>query len=108
MKDCAFECGQPVDTDNEENYVEVASWVNGPKLDSPKLRTQTGRVAHAECVRRVEHGQAPDQPDLFDTTPPKRQSTCKEPVDGAGGYRSCNTWLDERGDCPNAIMHLDL
>lgn len=66
MRECALGCGELVDTDNSDNYVEVTSWVNGPKLDGPKLRQQTGRVAHADCVHRVEHGQAPDQPDLFD------------------------------------------
>jgi hypothetical protein len=80
MRQCAFDCGQPVDTDDEDNYVEVTSWVNGPKLDGPKLRQQTGRVAHKTCVDKVVHGQAPDQPDLFDEVEPHKP----EPVEDLG------------------------
>lgn len=65
MNICAF-CFDPVNTEDEENYREVSSWVNGPKLDGPKLREQTGRVAHKLCVEHLVAGQAPDQPELFD------------------------------------------
>lgn len=61
---CVF-CHQPVDLDDSENYREVLSWVNGPKLDGPVLREQTGRVAHKKCVDNMVHGQAADQPELF-------------------------------------------
>lgn len=65
MRACQF-CGNPVDTDDTDNYVEVKSWVNGPKLDGPKLRRQTGSVAHMTCVNMIEAGQDPEtQEDLF-------------------------------------------
>jgi hypothetical protein len=68
VKSCAF-CFQPVDQDDTDNYHEVASWVNGPKLDGPKLRQQTGAVAHKSCVDKLVQGQAPDQEGLFDELP---------------------------------------
>lgn len=60
---CVF-CGGPVDQDGDDTYHEVTSWVSGPKLQSPKLRTQTGRLAHGECVQKLIAGQAPDQESL--------------------------------------------
>lgn len=60
---CSF-CYQPCNIDEVETYREVASWVSGPKLDGPKLRHQTGRIAHQACVDRAVAGQAPDQPEL--------------------------------------------
>ena len=45
-------------------YREVVSWVTGPKLQNPVLREQTGRIAHAECVKKMIEGQAPDQKPL--------------------------------------------
>ncbi len=65
MKTCAF-CFNKVDQDDEENYREVVSWVNGPKLDGPKLRRQTGSMAHKVCVDKLVQGQAPDQEGLFE------------------------------------------
>jgi hypothetical protein len=65
MRNCAA-CGQPCDPDNPETYHEVRSWVNGPKLDGPKLREQTGDIAHKDCIDRMVAGQAPDQPKLFE------------------------------------------
>lgn len=62
---CWF-CHKPVDKDNEETYREVTSWVNGPKLDGPKLRTHTGALAHKSCIDNLVAGQAPDQEGLFD------------------------------------------
>lgn len=47
--------------DPDTIYREVASWVTGPKLQSPVLRSQTGRIAHADCVKKMVEGQAPDQ-----------------------------------------------
>lgn len=64
MTKCPF-CHGAVNPDAEENYREVSSWVSGPKLDGPKLREQTGRVAHKHCVENLASGQAPDQPELF-------------------------------------------
>ena len=61
---CPF-CREGVtDLDPEKIYREVTSWVTGPKLDSPKLREQSGRVAHKKCVENQAAGQAPDQPSL--------------------------------------------
>lgn len=62
--DCFF-CEIHVDLDNDENYREVMSWVNGPKLDGPVLRQQSGRVAHKKCIDNIVAGQAADQPELF-------------------------------------------
>lgn len=42
-------------------YLEVASWVTGPKLQSPVLRSRTGRVAHVTCVHKIIDGEAADQ-----------------------------------------------
>ena len=58
-------CGQQVDVDDHENYREVRSWVNGPKLDGPVLREQTGQYAHKACIMKLINGQAPDQEELF-------------------------------------------
>lgn len=48
-----------------EVYKEVKGWVGGPKKDSMRLREDTGRVAHADCVAIMAIGQDPTQPDLF-------------------------------------------
>jgi hypothetical protein len=60
-------CGKEVNTDEDPDsfYTEVVSWVTGPKLDHPIMREQTGRFAHKKCVENLQHGQAPDQPELF-------------------------------------------
>lgn len=68
MATCTF-CEQPVDENDKDTYREVSSWVSGPKLDGPKLREQTGRVAHKHCVENLAHGQAPDQPLLITDEP---------------------------------------
>lgn len=61
---CAF-CGDAINKDDPDTYREVASWVHGPKLDSPVLRRQTGWFAHKDCVKKVLDGQAPDQEPIF-------------------------------------------
>lgn len=68
MNICAF-CFQPVADDDPNQYRQVSSWVHGPKLDGPKLREQTGAVAHGHCVENLVHGQAADQPELFEEEP---------------------------------------
>lgn len=65
MKRCWF-CLEGVTLDDPETYRQVTSWVNGPKLDGPVLREQSGLVAHKKCVDNLIAGQAPDQPELFD------------------------------------------
>jgi hypothetical protein len=62
---CEF-CGDPVDMDDPDVQRQVTSWVHGPKLDSPVLREQTGKVAHNECVQMVVNGVAPGTEPLFD------------------------------------------
>ena len=63
--ECPF-CSNPVGREDPDGfYREVTSWVTGPKLQSPVLRTQTGRVAHDHCIQKQIDGQAADQPDLF-------------------------------------------
>jgi hypothetical protein len=47
--------------DPDAIYHEVVSWVTGPKLQSPVLRGQTGRIAHKTCIDKVLNGQSPDQ-----------------------------------------------
>lgn len=47
--------------DPDAIYREVRSWVTGPKLQGPVLREQTGRIAHASCIRKLIDGEAPDQ-----------------------------------------------
>jgi hypothetical protein len=61
---CHF-CKKDVDLDDEELFRQVTSWVNGPKLDGPVLREQTGAFAHHYCIEMLIHGQAPDQEGLF-------------------------------------------
>ena len=58
-------CQQWVSADETAFWKEVTGWVGGPKKDSMRLRQDTGRIAHNECVRRMSEGQAPDQPDMF-------------------------------------------
>ena len=50
-----------VKDDPDATYHEVVSWVTGPKLQSPVLRAQTGRIAHKTCIDKVLNGQSPDQ-----------------------------------------------
>jgi len=45
-------------------YIEVASWVTGPKLQSPVMREQTGRRAHKSCIDKALDGEAADQQPL--------------------------------------------
>lgn len=61
---CAF-CPDTLDLDDPDIYREVRSWVHGPKLDGPKLREQTGRVAHKKCINKIVAGQSPDQEPLI-------------------------------------------
>lgn len=112
MKDCDF-CENPVNTDDSDNYVQVSSWVNGPKLDGPKLRMQTGKVAHKQCIRMQEAGQAVDQPDIFSSDPAPKKShgsgvLCDSMVKKGTGLGICSTILDTRGECPNATHHLEV
>lgn len=99
---CAF-CEKQVDLDNTDNYREVTSWVTGPKLDGPVLREQTGRVAHQKCVDNLVHGQAPDQPELFDPNP----IPCLAPAKKGIEVGLCEGVLDEHGICPRTGDHLD-
>lgn len=64
MQPCWF-CQKDVNTDDVNTYRQVTSWVNGPKLDGPKLRIQRPRFAHPKCIENVVAGQAADQPELF-------------------------------------------
>jgi hypothetical protein len=66
LEECALECGESLDTNDETVYKEVAGWVHGKKKDSLTLRSDTGRYAHADCVQKVKDGQDPSQPSMFD------------------------------------------
>ena len=61
---CALGCGKPVNPHDISTWKEVTGFVGGPKKDSQRLRTDTGRYAHDYCVRKASAGQAPDQPTL--------------------------------------------
>jgi hypothetical protein len=50
--------------DPDATYIEVSSWVTGPKLQSPVLRSHTGKRAHKDCVLKQIDGEAPDQEPL--------------------------------------------
>lgn len=58
-------CHQPLNPDDPDNWKEVKGWVGGPKQDSMRLRTDTGKLAHAACVLAVADGQLPGAGDLF-------------------------------------------
>lgn len=60
---CCF-CNRSVEADDPDTFREVISWVSGPKLDSPVLRTQTGQLACRPCIEMMKEGQAPDQETL--------------------------------------------
>lgn len=61
---CALNCGNPVNPYDNGVWKEVTGFVGGPKKDSMRLRTDTGRFAHDACVHKANMGQAPDQPTL--------------------------------------------
>jgi hypothetical protein len=105
MKKCAF-CPRPVNEDDEFEYREVSSWVNGPKLDGPKLREQTGRVAHYDCVMNLVHGQAPDQGGLFELGEEKPAPRCEAQAVKGTGTGICDTPLTPQGDCVNGDNHV--
>ena len=96
-------CGKGVDPDNDETYHEVKSWVNGPKLDGPKLRERTGRLAHKHCIDAMVAGQAPDQPTIFEESTP--QIWCLERAKKGTGEGACDTYYLGT-DCPNSGNHL--
>jgi hypothetical protein len=61
---CALCTGELSETERDNpdlTYTHVESWVTGPKLQGPVLRRQTGKKAHACCIRKVIDGEAPDQ-----------------------------------------------
>ena len=123
MNDCYF-CGKPVDEDDPRTYHEVKSWVNGPKLDGPKLRNQTGRIAHEHCVLNQVSGQAADQPELFEEEPiltdePGKitkltgpdsvhdaMRRCGKLAKKGTGWGICDRVL-ENGMCPNFRSHAE-
>ena len=105
-----FFCTKPVDLDDEETFREVKSWVNGPKLDGPVLREQTGAVAHPECIRLIIHGQDPNQEGLFEVEKEEkgdwRSSTCEAQAVKGTGTGICGTPLTMMGDCVNGDNHV--
>lgn len=99
-----FFCKKDVDLDDEETFREVKSWVNGPKLDGPVLREQTGAVAHPNCIELILHGQSPDQPFLFDEEKPAAR--CEAQAVKGTGTGICDTPLTPQGDCVNGDNHV--
>lgn len=109
MKRCWF-CLEMVTLDDPDTYRQVTSWVNGPKLDGPVMREQSGLVAHKKCVDNLVNGQAPDQPGLFDEENDidvvhikDEVGRCKISTNGQGHF-PCTEHTDfahsqEGGDC---------
>lgn len=62
---CALGCKKVVDHDDPTVWKEVKGFVGGPRKDSMRLREDTGKFAHADCVQKAQMGQAPDQPEMF-------------------------------------------
>jgi hypothetical protein len=54
---------------DEKTWKQVVGWVGGPRKDSMRLRTDTGKYAHDHCVAKLQSGQAVDQPSMFDEVP---------------------------------------
>lgn len=65
MNECGI-CGNPVDKDDPVTWKQVQGWVGGPRKDSMRLRTDTGKYAHDACVLKEQRGVAQDQQELFD------------------------------------------
>lgn len=65
-ENCALGCGQPVNPHDSGTWKEVTGFVGGPKSDSMRLRSDTGRYAHNACVAKLMEGQVIDQPGLFE------------------------------------------
>lgn len=79
---CNF-CFNNIDPDDEDTFKQVTSWVSGPKLDGPKMREQTGRLAHKSCIDLLSKGQDPlEQPRLFEEAEPPPE----EPYDPSKNY----------------------
>jgi hypothetical protein len=57
-------CKRVVDPSSNEAYSEVLTWLRGKNKDSSTLRTYTGRISCAECVRKLRSGISPTQNDL--------------------------------------------
>ena len=64
--ECALGCGLPVNPHDAGTWKEVAGFVGGPRKDSMRLRSDTGRYAHDHCVEALNQGQAVDQPSILD------------------------------------------
>lgn len=61
-------CGQEVDKNDPTTWKQVIGWVGGPRKDSMRLREDTGKYAHNDCVLKRQRGIAEDQSDLFEQT----------------------------------------
>ena len=65
---CAL-CGEGIDKNDPDNWKQVTGWVGGPRKDSMRLRMDTGRLAHADCVAKMQEGADPKtQPSMFEET----------------------------------------
>jgi hypothetical protein len=88
-KPCAV-CGGPVNPHDEGTWKQVLGWVHGKRKDGMTLREDTGQYAHDPCIAKMRSGQAPAQPDLFDSTTDSPPS-----VDRSVEILA---WLEERDD----------
>lgn len=75
--ECAL-CDGPVNPYDESTWKEVMGWVGGPRKDSMRLRHDTGRYAHTHCVAKLQSGNDPASPDLFETA---LQASTPAPID---------------------------
>lgn len=70
MTTCSL-CFKPINSSNNQDlWKEVKGWVGGPKKDSMRMREDTGRFAHNYCVEKIQSGQTPDQPSMFEEVNP--------------------------------------
>jgi hypothetical protein len=75
-------CKMYVDKNDPSSWKQVKGLVGGPKKDSMRLREDTGKFAHDECVKKVSYGQAADQPSIFESDSLTVQTwTPKEPIE---------------------------
>ena len=61
---CIF-CNKILEGSDPDVYHEVKAWAHGPKMDSPVLRHQTGKLACRDCIERLKKGQAADQEEIL-------------------------------------------
>jgi hypothetical protein len=77
-------CNKKVNKDDKSTWKQVTGWVGGPRKDSMRLREDTGKYAHDECVLQRQRGIAPDQTSLFDEAGPSEVAATDTDADQLG------------------------